>query len=891
MEQDLNASNGPEQETGEFGSRSQKESAWPELCLCLAVVAGALVWSLWPLLIAPNSNFPYTGDGMGHLTKVKYMADCLKDFKWPAWFPYWYNGSTLVQYYPPLAFFFLVPIQILFDNIMITFKLWVFASSFIGALGVWFICRRWMGNWVGIIGAVLYALQPFLLRSMLMQGVIAQGPIIALTPWLLLATLLFLERQTAFRWISVSVLISLLILSHAMHAFIICIGMLYIVGLLLLIRKISFKDFFLWGWAIVVGLGLVAFWWLPGVTHLEMAGLPVTYGTGTAREVYTAGLDWFHPAIRRSVAVYYFPPTMLAFAVFTVLFLRKPVNPESTLPSGAAAARLLDIRSLILGLLFALLGTVALAFGHKIPAYNYIPMSKYFFPGRILTFSSLLATLLCAILISQIALKANSLLRRIISGLLITVIVLIIMLDINPRYANMKTLPYKGIQSAFSMLPSVSEPFANGRFGWVCPMGAEITYFPMLKNWNMTLGWNLEGSIHTYTLLRDNIGLSTGHPEYTIKNLLHWNTRAVVVDRDYPELQSRLLDYGFKELQTGGRNTLFFNSRPSSYFMRSNWNAMVIGLSSPGMEISFPWMVEGYSDYLEDYPDNYLDIFKLIYLVDPQIRDFNRFQQMIEDLAARGHMVVVEMGRSETRPLLDVYPYLVTIEPGARLLAAQGSPLQQAVPLTPDINTQVASLGNLDGVWMEMVLEDQKTPVIGYKNVKGNKVYFVGLGLSQQLQTSSKWEGGVNAESNNDRQINSLLDHFMDLAHPNKNIVPISFPVKETNWRHDGFSFSYDSKQNIPVQVSVTYTPRWKATIDGKPWPLYNTENLILLKLPAGQHRVNIKYGMSWVGWAGIGISAASLLLMLFSAFQLEVFLNWSKNLGKSLLLSITDND
>lgn len=866
-------------------------NVWLEFFLCIIIVAGTLTAALWPLLAASNATFPYTGDGLGHLTKVKYMADCLKHLEWPAWFPVWYSGSTTFQYYPPLSFFLLVPVQILFNNILITFKFWVFASCFIGALGVWYIGYHWLGRWFGIVGAVLYAIQPFLLRSMLMQGVIAQGPIIALSPFLLLATLLFFEKQTAWRWISITVLIGALILSHAMHAFIICLAMLYLVILLLIMRKIDFKDFFLWGWAIVVGAGLVAFWWLPGVTHLEMAGLPFTYGTGVQETVYTAGLDWFNPAIRKTALVYYFSPSILIFALLTVLFLNKRKSTPADHLGSDSRERKLSTNDLILCLLFALLGTMALAFGHKIPGYNYIPMSQFFFPGRILTFSSLLATLLCTILISQIIKKGNTSFKKVIAYALVTVIIVIIMLDENPRYAEMQTLSYKNVTSAFEKLPSKHHPFEQGRFGAVCPMGTESTYFPIIYGWNTTIGWNLEGSIHTYTLLRDNVALVCDHSDYTIKNLLHWNTRAVVIGHQYPDLRSKIEHYGFKEIARGVGNSLYYSQAPSNYFMRSNWDAIVIGRSAPGLEINYPWMVEGHSDYLEDYPSAYLDIFKLVYLVDPQIRDYNKFQEMIQQLSSHGHLVVIEMGRLETRPLLDVYPYLISVEPGSKLITTPKSPFQQQLLLPPNFFSQVAVMGNLDGVLMEMEGSGQKAPAIGYKNIGGHKVYFVGMALSQQLESAIKWEEGIEARSSIDRETSNLLEQLMNLAHLNKSIVPVSFPVQNAKWRHDGVSFGYDSKQSCPIQVSVTYTPRWRATIDGKPWPVYNTENLILLKLPAGQHQVNIKYGLSWVGWVGIAVSAISLLIMLLCAFQLDRFIRWCRNLGRSLLLNITDSE
>ncbi|MFZ2537330.1 MAG: hypothetical protein WAX04_00295, partial [Oscillospiraceae bacterium] len=145
----------------------------------------------------------------------------------------------------------------------------------------------------------------------------------------------------------------------------------------------------------------------------------------------------------------------------------------------------------------------------------------------------------------------------------------------------------------------------------------------------------------------------------------------------------------------------------------------------------------------------------------------------------------------------------------------------------------------------------RKIPAIGYKEVKGHKVYFIGLALGQQLNSSQG------------KEIKKILEQVMDLAHPNKRIVPTPFPVSKEEWYHDGFRFSYDSQQTVPIQISVTYAPRWKAWIDGKPLVVENMEKLIFIELPAGKHQVTFRYEMTWVGWLGIGLTCLSLLIIL----------------------------
>lgn len=340
---------------------------WVEFLLSSALIAMVVLFSMWPVFSAPNHVYPATVDGMGHLTKVKYIADCFKELKWPSWFPHWYSGSTVMQYYPPLSYLLLAPVQIIFDNVMVTYKYFLFMTQFVGSLGVWFICRRFIGSWSGLVGGILYALQPFLLRSLVFSGVIAQGPIFALTPWLLFFTLLFLQRRTPLRWALVSASVGLLILSHPMHAFLvsICVGVLAVSCLIR--RSVDFTGFIIWASAVTVGAGLVSFWWMIGATQLENAGIPYVLPEG--RIQYIANLSWYNPAYR-SGSGYYFSLSMLIVAIISMLY-RKTAFGQYKIP-------------FFLSLVFSII----MSFGSNFPLLRYIPMNESLFPGRILSFGS-----------------------------------------------------------------------------------------------------------------------------------------------------------------------------------------------------------------------------------------------------------------------------------------------------------------------------------------------------------------------------------------------------------------------------------------------------------------------------------------------------------------------
>jgi hypothetical protein len=72
----------------------------------------------------------------------------------------------------------------------------------------------------------------------------------------------------------------------------------------------------------------------------------------------------------------------------------------------------------------------------------------------------------------------------------------------------------------------------------------------------------------------------------------------------------------------------------------------------------------------------------------------------------------------------------------------------------------------------------------------------------------------------------------------------------------DAVSFQYDSPQDVSVVLSMTYFPRWQATVDGQVIEVLSHEHLMRLNLPAGSHTVALQLHpyntpIVWLGWGG----------------------------------------
>lgn len=823
--------------------RCCRREAW----LSIVAISAVLVYGLWPLLTAPNDYYPMTVDGMGHLAKIQYIADSLRELKWPAWFPYWYNGSTVMQYYPPLSYLLLVPVQIVFDNVMITYKFFGFFSLLVGAVGVWLICRRFIGSWVGIWAGIVYAINPFILRSLFLSGLIAQGPIFALSPWFLYFSLLFFKNKTKINWLAVCLITALLILSHAMHAFMVAI-IIAIVGLaLLILHLINIKELLLWGLAVSLGAALVSFWWVPGVTQWENPGIPNLLSEAVA--IYTAKTNWF-TLQGREASFLYFGSSLLIIALLTIplpLMLQKQAKKETMAGQTMGSSDYRWMYCMVIGLA----ASVVFSFGNQVPGFKYIPMHENLVTGRVLSLSAVLAAIISAYFIWLCQKHWNQGYQRLLCIIIIAVSMIFVLIDYNPRQISFTNDYCLKQKRDLDLIPAEKNPCKNGRFAWVMPVNSDTTYFPLLKNLYMTDGWNIEGTPHNQAIWQHNIANSNDCNDYIIRNLLFWNTRSAYISNNYTKLTDALIKQGFQSLEQDAEKSILFNPSPPSYYLKQDRDALVIGKRAIDLEMHFPWMLRGYSPCLEDFSPEYLAPFNLIYLIEPEVRDIDNFQKSVAKLATDGKMVIVSMGREKLWPLLDVFPYWENIEARTSLQLGSNAPFTGAAWLEADPLGQLPALGNLDELWAKVQNGDKVLPAIGYKWINGHKVYFVGLALDQQLNSP---EG---------KKIALLLEQLMDLAQPHKSIVPQPFPVLKDTWQHDGFSFSYETQEATSVLVSVTYTPRWGAKLDGKTLSIENLDNLVYIKLPMGKHQVSFHYGFSWVAKLGIALSLLSLLMLV----------------------------
>jgi uncharacterized membrane protein len=845
-----------------------------ELFLALIVTGLFCVAGLSDLLLASKQVYPAAYDFMGHMAKIRFLAESISEGKFPAWFPYWYNGTSLSQYYPPLSYWCCVPPYLITHNAMLTFKAFYCIMVLSGGMGVWFFCRKYIGHWCGLFGAAVFCLQPYMVLTLLREGQIAQGPIIAILPWYIVAILAYCQRHSPKRFMLCTVCCLIMILSHANSAFMICMCIMISLTVILAMKKITFQGYFYVGLTIMFAGILSAFWSLVGVTGLENPGLP--YVRPESAELATATINWF---LSKTNFIYFGLSTSISSITAILAYLY----------FGSLKKLGSNEKYYILFVIVLTTISVIFSFGLKVPFFKYLPMTKTFFAGRILNLTSICAAILCAYLVYSIVelSKRKKIGIRIFAALTAITVMVAIVVDINPFLLKYGTQSGDAFNKIISESNTSGTNFEKGRYDnhiadFTTPSD---TYYPLSYNLNICDGANKEGTTQVRAIWNEDNATQSDNFDYIAKNYAFWNVRYILAsNRHEKSLQQLVGQYAFVKVSENNDNSLYTSEFPSSYFLTDNRNAFVIGVGSPGVAVEFPYLVYGEKNDITDYSYEELEKYDLIYLCEPKIdttHEKRDIENVITKLVNNGKVVMIEPAMTRVNSLFGVTAADVPLEHSPVISRRQASPIEgSSESIALDKSTIYARvLFGLDKVYYQLGQNNEsvKNDIIGTKKVENGEVFFMGMHMSQFLKAVYGINWGIPADGKSypkcADEVKTLFTDIFKTYGVNTNFWPDSFAVKKAEWNYKGVDLEYSSAKAKEMTISVTYTPRWKATLDGKPIPVGQRENLVTLSLPPGEHEVLMVYGLTKYGVAGYVISLIGLFFLIFFLKYYDIIL------------------
>ncbi len=857
-----------------------------ELSFALIITGIACAAGFSNLLGISNDIYPYTSDAMGHMAKVRYLADCLSNGDFPSWFPYWYNGATFTQYYPPLSYWIMTLIYIPVQNVMLTFKIYCYAMFFIGGMGVWYFCRFFIGKWCGIFGAVVFCLQPYILRALLSAGTVAQGPVIALSSWYLLLLLSYVYKPNAKKFLLCVLICAFIILGHPNTAFMMCLCIMAVFFALLVIKRITFLNFISASLTIVLAGIITAFWSVSGVLGLETPGVPTLLVEAALN--YTANINWF---ITSSGTFFYFaiPVTigsLISLFVYAYRASRKTAERWE--------------KDYILFCILITLFTIVFSFGMNLPLFEYLPLAESYVPGRILVLTSVSGAILCAYMVYMIqrSTRGRRMSTKVGYYIISVAIIAAALYYMNPFATNYSSITSNDFDEMVSKVNVEGSSFEKGRYAYLSVVDSSETFFSITYDLNLTDGWNIEGTPHNRAIWNHNIAYQTGCFSYIAKNLAFWNTRYFLFDEKYQKIAEELnKEYSFQYISDRGLGKFYVSKEPSSYFLTDKRNGLILGIGAPGVAMEFPYLVHEQREDISDYSRSELLKYKLIYLCEPEVdtlRQKKNIEETVEYLVNNGVKVVIEPTVTKGHKLFGVGVSDVLFEDSPVLKKQSISQIESSVDKIElnDKPIYARVLFGLDKAYykLEQNVGQLQNDVIGTKKVGDGEVLFLGLHLSQYLKAVYARNWGIPEDEkgypNCSNEVKTLIGDIFKTFGVEQNFWPDPFPVQSAKWDYKGVDFDYSVKEAREITLSVTYTPCWQATLDGQSINVGQRENLVTLNLPAGEHHVRLMWTDKY-GIIGYIITLAGLTFFALLLIKFDKHINYLKKIGALIKKSL----
>lgn len=444
----------------------------------------------------------------------------------------------------------------------------------------------------------------------------------------------------------------------------------------------------------------------------------------------------------------------------------------------------------------------------------------------------------------------------------------------NPYLLIFQPISDNGFNMTLMNQEAEIDSFDKGRYGFIGAVDCSETYFPITYDFNITDGWNIEGTPHNREIWNYVIANSSNNPDYIAKNLAYSNTRYLLLGPKYDKVKNELnKKYRFVLVCERGANKYYGSKNASSYFLSDKRNALVLGPGAPGVAIEFPYLVWEFRNDIADYSLKELLKYEVIYICEPAvdtIKEKENLEKAITKLVDAGITVIIEPVTTTGYPLFDITTADVSPEKNPVIQRNSSAKIDSSIN-SIEIEKKLASykiLFGLDHSYYKLIQNNGRleNDVIGTKEVGNGQVVFIGMHLSQYLKAVYTRNRGLPEDESFPSycaDVEILFEDIFSTYGVNKDFWPDPFPVKKADWNYKGVDFEYSSPTSKEMTVSVTYAPRWKATLDGKPIPVGQKENLITLDLPAGEHEVKLVYGLTKYGIAGYIISVLGLLFFI----------------------------
>lgn len=811
--------------------------------LAVAAAWGVLLYIVWPLIRSPG--YAVGVDVKGHMFTSQYIADYLKAHRTlPAINPYWYAGFEIFHNTLWLVYVPVVAIYLIVGNAPLASR--VFDVLIIGTYALtMFIAIRRGGSGIpnAFLGALAFSLTPAVIGNL---GSQTKALAIAFIPLVFLFVNRLLRQEGRYSALWLALLSALMFFSHPMIG-LAALGSLLLYALIyaLMSPEISVNRVLVVAIAFV-SAGLLLSWYLipSSFEHIGQTAASETLGPNSL-------------SARRLFYQYGIGGSSLIFMTLAAVHVARKRKPQS-------------ISLFTVGVVGVILAT-----GIHEPLYRLIPLPIYPYLWLVISMFAFIYLAATTVDLGEILRTTGA--RRLLTVALAAVLLVGISWGI-----------YAPLSSVKQAEEGLGEYAGGGALAATASAGAEdkkvltklktlpnpgriyMTGDALVSNHLLVVEAkvpSVEGSYYTATQLgRElawmNDAIKYRHSAYVVTRLRHLNVRYALLDASLRSVGAALRGDGFRDEEwVRAGQILSVKDEPSSYVMPVSERTLVVGRAAAGLAALRPNSIMGL-DALDAYDMNTLKSFDVLVLSNFRVQDKAETETLIEKYVASGGTVVVDLqgfGQNEVEEnpsFLGVTSYAQT-ETGDIALENSGRArdiMPQSITSPPSQkHWRFVTYHGLDQTLSKLKKGDETKAVLGYKKVGKGRILFVGLNLFHYAYLT------------HDQRISTA---FSALVPPSRSVSPqVKFSKVDFEPENGFVRFDYRSGADLPLLVSLAYSPHWRLFVDGHEHKVTNMEDLLFTMLPSGRHRVDVRYGTTPIHYAGAAIS-----LMTLSALGLYVY-------------------
>ena len=791
-----------------------------------------------------EQRFPWGSDSWGHLFKAEMLYEQIQQGNYyPQFTEYWYNGVQPFRYWAPLPYYALAGLRGLSGDIFTAGHLYIYLCALLGALS-WLLLSRRMGLWPAVMAALVWLLWQDNVRVAFSEGNLPRVLATALLPLLFALFLHIITRRKSYgAIIAVILTVQLTLLCHAMIAAVYCLSLALFVFFLWVFQGCSVKDLARGLMVLAAGV-LTSSWWL----------LPSLSGgiTGIDAQAVKQVVQFVPAHISLSPLCRFKNVETFYWGISLIMLL---LSSLATWKSKPAWARSLTVCGIILLLItFPLFRAI----------YITLPLSHLLWPLRFSSFAAL------AVLASGFTLELEEKRQRwlqssTVAACLLVVLLVFLLVDCLFSFrllAHTGTRPFTIIQSG---------EFIKQEPGWrvatidLSQLGSAPSFtFSEMAGLEQVFGWAWQGAVTSRNIMLLNTGLEQQYYPFLFRSCVDLGATDLVVKEDvitdleaFREAAKRA---GYQQRNKFADISVWRSiSRP--YLVQKNPRCLVIGKYGGTIALQFPEVEMALSSRIDDCSLEKLEQYSMLILSGANWHSKKQAEKLISDYALSGGKVFIEMAGMPPNVLakqpefLGVYGEAVSIR---QEIEVRGEDTRVILPPVWQQEGEwkaYVPMG-LDKVELEFSYYGNQAPILGYKMLKGKKIWFLGANLSYHAYQSGQSESA--------RLLKKILD--LQTEYSGDTILPL----QEYEASEEGFRMSYRLEQDAEVIVPISLLDGLVVKLDGRRIEAGNYENLLKLHLPAGTHRLEMSIEKTAIFTWGKYLSLFALLLVIAALVWLK---------------------